>query len=721
MRSSLVLPVVVVVAAACAPPAPPPAAEPAPCVAADALASLQPVDAADVAVHLDPGDDVEARALRADLQRVLGGLWGEAPPIVDGAPDGARKAAIWISTSADALAAAGDVPEDGHALKRIDDGDRATIVVAARDRRNLAHGTYALLEELGARFFHPRHELIPPLDGPRLPTALDRQRSSPFELRGTQLHTLHPLEYNPALLSDDPADLRDAELFVDWLLKTGQNHLQWFLMKTIPTPQWQARAAEIAAYAHARGVTVGAVVHLWEGASLQNGYSLLVEDTDGFPELEARIDEIMVVPFDGIELGLGEFLANDPAQILEWLNHATAYVADTYPTTTLSIVNHVGNYPELYVELDGEELFYYHVPGRADPRLVNTVHTVYWYDLYRPQGAYGHEDFFLQREFLFEELAERRVRYMPESAYWVSADIDVPAFLPEYLKGRHLDIQGLARDPQERGLPPLDGHVMYSSGHEWGYWLTDYLAARMLWEPEAPLSSFLGVFAAPFGACAADVGGGLERFIDLQDRVLFEGKLIPYVAAEDLHDDLGAAAGYVTIPARVPFETVRGMDDAARAAFDRDVVQALDAAADEAQEIEDDVAARCARADETLAPWCDELVDGIAVTKLRMRHSALLYRAVLQAVAGDDGHEATFAAAQAVTDEAAVVIARREQGYRFDAPLLAAEFDNETRYEFGLLHQASTQCLWRRQEDQVAFLLENGQPISPFELRTCQD
>ena len=661
----------------------------------------------DVAVFLDVPDDVDGAALRADVARVLGAMWGDRWAFVDEPSDGAS-VVVRLDDGA---------PADGYALAR--DGD--VLRVAARGRRDLAHGAYALLEVLGARFFHPKHELLPSLGGPRFPATLDVRASSPYRLRGTQLHTLHPLEYNRALLYDDPDDLADALLVVDWLVKTGQNHLQWFLLNTVPTDEWQARATAIADYAHARGVTVAAVAQLWEGASLQNAYSLVVDDAEGFDAMEARIDEVMSVPFDGIELGMGEFLATDATAMLGWLNHATAYMATTYPAATLSVVNHVGNYPELQVELNGAPVFYYHLPGHADPRLVNTVHTVYWYDLYRPQGAYAHEDFSEQREFLFGELGERAVRYMPESAYWVSADIDVPAFLPQYVQSRHTDIQGLARDVVERGLPPLDGHVMYSSGHEWGYWMTDYLAARMLWTPSLPLSSYWDVVARPFGACAGDVERALADFTALQERVLFDGELIPYVAAEDLHDDLGAAADFVTIPARVPFHELRGWEDDARADFRRDVVDALREAVVEGEAIEARLAARCARADDLLRPWCDEFVDGVAVTTLRMDHSAHLYEAVLDAIAGEGDPDASLAAAAAITDVAADVIARREQGYRFDRDLLTGAYENETRYEFGLYRQPSTQCLWRRQEQQVAFFLENGEGASPFELPTCQD
>lgn len=722
----LLLALLFVLALACTPQSPPPD-PPASCEAGFRASELERFAAGEVALFLD--DDggldeasrVESEALQRDLERYLGALWGEAPRIVSGAPDESARASLWISTSEAALARAGDVPTDGYVVRRLDEDGRTTVVVAARDRRNLAHGAYALLEELGARFFHPREELLPSLGAPHLPRGLALEREPAFYERGIHLHLLHPIEYLPALLEPSADNLEDAKRFIDWLVKTGQNHLQFSLLLTPTLEELRPHLSAVLDYAHARGVTVGVQIMLWEGSSLQNGYTLIRDDAEGLDVLEARLEDVLALPFDGIELGLGEFFAGDPVAVVAWLDHATQYLATAHPEVQLSIINHVGNYPELWVEHEGEEIFYYHLPGRADPRLANTVHTVFFFDLYRSFGGYGHDDFALQREFLLAELPERTVRYMPESAYWVSADIDVPAFLPEFIRARWIDVKGIHEDTARLGLPPLSGHVLYSSGHEWGYWLTDYLTARMLWEPGAPLEEQLARFSGVFGACAGDVDDGLRRFLDLETRVLFEQRLIPYVSADDLHDDLGAAAGYVTIPARVPFEALLAMSDDERAAFDDEVVRALDQAAQEAGDIEASIEAACGRADDALAPWCDELRDGVAIVKLRMEHSARLYTAVLEAVARKGDPDATLASARALTDEAAQVIARREAGYRFDVEVLTGAYDNPTRYPFGYLRQAHTQCLWHRQEAQVAHLLENGEAASPFALPTCQD
>src|SRR5262249_49808678 len=155
----------------------------------------------------------------------------------------------------------------------------------------------------------------------------------------------------------------------------------------------------------------------------------------------------------------------------------------------------------------GQKEFFYFLPRHADERLINNVHTVFFYDLYREGGMYAHHDFHAHRDYLFEELPHRTMRYEPESAYWVTADIDVPAFLPEYIRSRWVDVHNLHQDIEEKGLPPLEGHIMFSSGHEWGYFLTDYLTARMLWDPAADFEHFLSVYTSIYGSCAPDIHG----------------------------------------------------------------------------------------------------------------------------------------------------------------------------------------------------------------------
>jgi hypothetical protein len=365
----------------------------------------------------------------------------------------------------------------------------------------------------------------------------------------------------------------------------------------------------------------------------------------------------------------------------------------------------------------GQTIFFYHLPKYADLALGSEVHTLSFFDLYRDWATYAHPDFHLQHDLIEEELPTgRKVRYFPESAYWISADNDIPAFLPMFVYARWLDISSLAQD-----APGLEGHIMFSSGHEWGYWLTDYLAARQLWEPDIDFDALLGHYTAAFGSCAGDLEQSLSHFTSLQNEYLFDQRLAPYLQGEDLFVDLGYLGGLETHPRRVQFEEVLAMAPADRDMFEATVAAPLQAMADAIAPDERAVAARCRGGDADMKPWCDELDDGMKIVELRLEHAALLYRAVLDLARGGSQGDDLVKQAHAVRQEAAAVVAKREAGYRFDLSRLVDHFDNPTIYPFGVLRQAHTLCYWDRREEQVQTLLDTGQAEPVGVAPTCQD
>ncbi len=707
--------------------APPPAA-PLACPAGAAPVGWQQLTAGVVEVRLDAGDDANLAALRRDVPATLRALWpGVEVRLGEGAGPPTAPLWIWLSTADGARGLADAPPGAGYGLRRVDGGEGVGLVAAAATNVDLAHGAYALLEELGVRYFHPMHEFVPTRARPAVPAALAARRSPMTATRGLHLHLLHPTEYFDSFLRPGPASLAEARRVVDWLVKTGQNHVQWSLLAGVPWEGYREHAAAIVEYAHARGVTAGAVMQLWGGASLQGGRDLIVDQANWQAELEAGLDQVFEVPWDVVEFGLGEFSGTDPASIVTWLDRAVAYAAERAPGARVSVVNHVGNYPDLYVDYGGDpDVFFYFLPGYCDARLVNDVHTVFFYDLYRPGGMYGHPDFSGHHDFLLRQLERRPVRYLPESAYWVSADVDVPVFLPEYAYARWLDVHRLHEDIVARGLPPLDGHVLFSSGHEWGYWATDYLTARALWEPERPFEHFVAWLAGAFdGPCAAEVSEALGEYVALQSRHLFDGRIVPYLSGEDLYDDvLLTLTGKETHPLPPAFSQIAAADEGARAAFEGEALTGLRAFADAS----DDLHARLARACGALrggpaAPFCDEFVDGIEITSLRARHAVALYAAALAAGRGAPAASASrLAEALAIEADAAAVVARREAAYRFAAERLTGQRPDLPLplYKFGYLRQAHTLCLWKRRRAQAQAFVE-GAPAPAVQGLSCVD
>ena len=690
-----------------------------PCDASELAASGDSFDATDVALNVETGGDPLMAPVAADLSSYLGELWSGTFPAVDAPPDDSRKLTIWISTSAAARAEAGFTATDGYAIVRLDPPQHTHVLVVANDTKNLAFGAYALLEELGVRFFHPLDEVVPSLAHPYVPHSLAITRAPAFRVRGLQLHTLHPIEYFHVFNEPSDVHLAEAKRFVDWLVKTGQNYFQWAELSTVDFASWRPYAQSIVDYAHSRGVRVGALAQVWGGAALQNNYVLVTDANDWQSQMDSQLDQMMTVTWDTLELALGEFVSADPQQVIDWLNHAVDHVLTAFPNVEVNAQNHVGNYANLYVQYDGQTVYYYHLPGFADPRLGQEVHTLSVFDLYRDWATYAHPDFHFQHDYILQELPTHRVSYFPESAYWISADDDIPQFLPEFLQGRWNDVNGLVRDVASASLPPLEGHMMFSSGHEWNYWMTDYLTAKMLWEPNQPLSYFVDHYAEVYGSCASDVGAALSSLIDLQNHYLFDERLLAYVQGENATVDEGYLLGYETHPKRVAFEDVLAMSADERKTFDETVVSEVEAYAAAIQPLEDTVAARCrGMSDAHAAAFCDELRDGFEIDRLRASQSAALYRSIFDLASGGDG-AADLARAESFTALAGQVIARREPYYRFPLHDLVDAYPNATSYPFGYLRTAHTLCYWTRQEMQVEALIETGTPATISTLPGC--
>lgn len=666
-----------------------------------------------VALELAPGSEHPAlEPVKADLTRYLGSLWGAEVVITDDASAEGDAATIRLSTSEARQTQAKLTVDDGYALVRTG----AALEVLADDDVNLAFGAYALLEALGARFLHPMQEYVPSLGRVALPRELSVVRKPAFAQRGVQLHTLHPIEYLEPFNFPGERNFAEARVLIDWLVKTGQNHLQWVLLETAPLG---AHTQDILDYAHGRGLKVGVAVQVWGGAALQNNYVLVKDEANWQAQMDASLEKLLAYDWDVVELALGEFLSAEPQAVIEWLDHATEKLATLAPEVQVNVQNHVGNYEQLYVTYQGKEEYYYHLPKHCDSRLGQSVHTLSLFDLYRDWATYAHPNFHLQREYLLEVLQTRRTLYFPESAYWITADVDVPLFLPEYVHARWLDIQRLVADTAKLGLPPLHGHLLFSSGHEWGYWMTDYLTAKMLWEPTRPLADFFEHAAASLGSCRAEVGASLTEFTALQTEGLFERRLLPYVQGEDIVVDLGYLAGLETHPKRIPFEDVFAMSPEERASFEKDVVAGLDGMATAIAPLEADLAARCRGADEAVSPWCEELRDGYSIVRLRLAHSSALYRAVLDRANGGDGL-ALLDEASRLSAAARAVVAGREPHYRFELSRLVDAYPNATFYPYGYLRQAHTLCLWTRQELQASAVVVDGVTAGIASLPRCQ-
>jgi len=564
--------------------------------------------------------------------------------------------------------------------------------VHSGDALGAQYGLTHLLETLGYRYFHPTAVVRPwevNLDAAD-PAVFGPQFAPEQQMRGLQLHTLHPIESLDFWTPGD-SQLAHAKSVVDWLVKNRGNYLQVVavddIQRTTETADaWRPHARAIVEYAHRRGIRVGVGIQLFGRSNLQRAFDLLDRQDTADPraEMRARLHVLMDgVAWDVINLTFGEFSGSTPDTFIARVNDARAVVGELSPTTEMSATIHVGNSGDLRVEHQGRSQLYYFLVRYADPSIVPSVHTVMYYPLVGPAGgAYRHENFNEHHDYLVERLrAGQRVIYHPESAYWVAFDNSVPAYLPVYIRARFDDLAGLRATSRAGGFSELTEHSLFSSGWEWGYWQTDAAVLRMGYRLPARWGDVMEEFFSPWGDGGRIVARQVTRLGDLQYDALITRALGPYVAGREAVLDAGEGLGIVAQPRRPSFVSVAALDAAARAAFEREV----------------------------LAPLQQHATDTEAVL------AAVAWEAALRfGQGGRDGMApALVARLDALLAEGRAVVQRRHGALHWpDADRLLPRGRNPTLYQHGYLFYANSLCFWERERVQLQVLV-NGSTARP--------
>ncbi len=596
---------------------------------------------------------------------------------------------------------------------------------------------YALadaLEQRGYGFYHPEETVIPadltstvwgPYDWNGEPRIPDQS------VRGLDPHTLHPIEFLQDAWMPGDDNLERAERVVDWLVKNRGNQLQWPGLEDILTSSsdgaaWADHTAALMDYAHERGVTTAIGIQLFGGSNLQEAFDLIDDPEAPEDDRRATMDERLhvllhppggpSVAFDKVNLSFGEFSGEDPdvfidnvdlfADVLRGISAEEG--RDIEPDATI----HVG--ANQTVTYDDQEILYYFLVKYADPTIVPYIHTVMYYTLFDDAGgAYGHDDFSEHRQYLEDRMdAGQPVAYFPESAYWCAFDNPVPLYMPVYIKSRFEDMKELS----EAGYP-LDQHVTFSSGWEWGYWQTDVAVLRMGWSlPE----TWEDAVHADFPSLPQATQDGIIALGNLQESALIVGRLAPWMAGRDAFMDIGRSAGIVGQPDRPTFDEIVAMSADDRAAFKTTVVEPLRQLGVDTRDL---LAPVQAASDGTV--WQREVEDGIEIDALRAEYMTAVLDAVLAYADGNGTTSATttaaadIEAAESTFVKAQAVVARRHADLHDPDPTrLTGLLENPTFYDYGYLHHADTLCFWQRDDVQVRNLVlgeANADPGCTFE------
>ncbi len=418
--------------------------------------------------------------------------------------------------------------------------------------RGLYYGAYALLEYLGFAFLHPLQPFIPPSLSPPLQDI--HQRSQPrWQDRGIHIHTQHPIELVDFLNGWGRLGPYDAEGWnrwfeawdsvCEWALANRLNQIQWALLGDTEWARFtdgklrQDRLRRIVERAHAFGLRVGIDAPLF--LRQQNSFRLVrsSQDLPGIMfELRKNLRYLMSTGIDYLmtELGTSEFTPADEKLTVQLLNFLAETLDKDYQGRFLSVKVHASAHQKTKTLLDpknGETFNVNFLPILSDPRVVMMPHSVQYYSLKDPAPTYGQSSFAFLHDFIREQAPSRKLWWFPETAYWVSFDIDVPLFLPLYAWKRLEDLELLSADENKGSLGPkgLGGQVFFSSGWEWGYWLGDVIAARSSYEwnddldRKERLQELLKPLLRTLGKSSGEFARLLLETIEHQDRWLVWG------------------------------------------------------------------------------------------------------------------------------------------------------------------------------------------------------
>lgn len=574
--------------------------------------------------------------------------------------------------------------------------NRVFLQLDSPTAEGMANGLYALLQEkLGFSFAHPRQTVVPCHEQWPLPTNLVFEGRPRFDKKGFHLHTQHPLELTEPLHDPDfKGGQQMVREYIDWLARNGQNFFEFCLLETVDLKRWIPYARSYVAYAHDRGVlcSVDLSLHMVQ----QNAFKLVRFAPASFrsfeTQIDRRLDDLLSVGFDfvNMEFSVAEFVGGMEKMRNRLRQHVVDRIKE-YPGVKLLGRQHVVRAEN---EFGGSGK---HQTAAADPQQGLLVHTVMCYALTDSAApVYELDNFQHQLKLLEAENKQRETWFYPESAYWITFDNSVPMLHLPYLSARFRDIQ----TAEELGIP---GHVTFSSGWEWGYWLVDWSIARWSWVygengktlPQAPLS------------CLSDlVGNGqlLDQFthmLDLQEAFLVRENGLRYLCPPNFADELPASLNkqFQPRPGTLPQDMFRDFAPE----HDRELEQAALGLARYGQKLGKYLrATRLAKDPEGMRGILySDLYHAIEISVAYAFHQSNCWAAFREIARGTGDGENFLVIARKMREGAQKIVQEMEPKYRYPVELLARPLESHSSYDFGYLYPVSNLHLWERREAQL--------------------
>jgi hypothetical protein len=345
-----------------------------------------------------------------------------------------------------------------------------------------------------------------------------------------------------------------------------------------------------------------------------------------------------------------------------------------------------------------------------------------FYDMTEPNApVYQNKNQRHQFEFMIAQSRERETWYHPESAYWVTFDNSIPMFLLPYLSARLTDIDTCVK----YGVP---GHVTFSSGWEWGYWLFDWSIARWSWRysydgKDEVRTPTMYAYQMSMGANANLLG----RAMDWQQAYLKDSTLMQWMTAMTITDEIGIKAlsteyeprpqwSYKYLERKAPDSIINivrqtilpQLSNFGKASYHiaMEFLSHTEINKHRLNTIGQDTTKTDEAWNEMKDSISQEWMDGIAITGLRAQHRYYTLRYILDRREAALHHhhfegDSLLKRATAIRAEAQQIVNRRQLHYRYPLASIAAQRWDHTAYHFGYLYLASDLHLWHREEEEA--------------------
>jgi hypothetical protein len=579
------------------------------------------------------------------------------------------------------------------------------LQLSANSHKAFADGLYALLQErLGFSFYHPNEFQAPDgrdIDWKTIPSF---SGNLIFETAGFHLHTMHPLELTESLLDENAPDaFKNVQLYIDWLARNGQNYFEFYLLESINRSTWIKHAKRITDYAHSRGIQCG--VELSLHMIQQKAFKLYSGKLNKPEKIKKNIDWLVPAGFDvwNVELSTHEFSQGD-AKEKKTLLKVLAEALQHHSIKLMSRAHVVQ--PEKMVS-GNKEAAYESV--LADQHGV-MIHTVMFYTLNDTAApVYENKNLLHMRDMLHEEQQRRETWYYPESAYWVTFDNSVPMLLLPYLSARLDDINYCMNQQ-------VTGHVTFSSGWEWGYWLIDWSIARWSWNYTAdgrqsqkyPLQ-YMETISANHAFKAY-----LQKTAELQQQKIKQEELIRVLTAQTVTDEIPGKFNSAYHP-RPEFSYKHIRNKADKAELDFMKTKYLQNLTDFMRVYENAVLPDSLTDNLTRAEL--EVFDALHITYLRAKHrfntlSYLIEFRTSKLTKTKTEYAHFLEEAEKIRHEALDIVSRREAQYRYPVESIALKRKDHTAYHFGYLFPVHELHFWEREalqaeKNKYRFLYKN--------------